>query len=608
MTNKVSSAILVTAASAASAVSIAEINGNTFLSPLRDQNVTGVRGLVTAINKSGLFLRSTEPDNDPATSEGLFVYGSRVAGQVAVGDVITLDGTVDEYRSGDGYVYLTELGSPANVVVASSGSEVVPLVVGVDTAPPPTESFSRLDEGGVFGLPNAVNLISEVNPVLDPARYGMDFWESLVGELVTVRDAYQVSRPDQYGDVWIRGDWKVTGLNAHGGVTMLEGDANPETIVVGTPLDGSSNPDDTRMGDYLGDVTGVVTYAYGFYRILPRTALSPIRNATSSHPAAGFESTRSCGGITVSNYNARNLAPDSALLPSIASQIVDEMLSPDIIFLQEILDNSGETDDGVTDGNATLAALVSAIAAASDGGVVYDSVEIPPLDKTDGGVPGGNIRVAYLYRPDVVELYGPNLGGALDGNEVLDGPVLSFNPGRIDPSNAAWDDSRKPLAAQWRAVDGGTDGASKPFFTVNVHFGSKGGSTSIHGDARPPVNQGVDIRQNQAEITATFIAQILEKDPSAAIIAAGDFNEFAQVQPLHVFRNVSGLLDLDDVTDMPPTERYTYLFDMNSQALDHMYVSPALAGEEASRPLYEHLHLNTWQNYDDQKSHLQIPH
>ena len=37
---------------------------------------------------------------------------------------------------------------------------------------------------------------------------------------------------------------------------------------------------------------------------------------------------------------------------------------------------------------------------------------------------------------------------------------------------------------------------------------------------------------------------------------------------------------------------------MNSQALDHMYVSSAVAaGAE-----YEHLHLNTWQSYDDQVS------
>lgn len=37
-------------------------------------------------------------------------------------------------------------------------------------------------------------------------------------------------------------------------------------------------------------------------------------------------------------------------------------------------------------------------------------------------------------------------------------------------------------------------------------------------------------------------------------------------------------------------ERYTYLFDMNCQQLDHMFVSKSLK-KGAS---YEHVHVNTW--------------
>ena len=55
---------------------------------------------------------------------------------------------------------------------------------------------------------------------------------------------------------------------------------------------------------------------------------------------------------------------------------------------------------------------------------------------------------------------------------------------------------------------------------------------------------------------------------------------------------------MDDVVDMPVEERYTYLFDQNTQALDHMFVSPALT----KGAKYEHLHLNSWQNYDNQVS------
>jgi predicted extracellular nuclease len=346
------------------------------------------------------------------------------------------------------------------------------------------------------------------------------------------------------------------------------------------------------MGDYLGDVTGLIYNAFGFYRILPLTAVAPLQNATTDHPAVSFESEESCRGITVANYNARNLDPDSPYMQGIATQIVEKMLTPDLVFLQEVQDDSGETDDGTVIGNVTLATLASRIEELS--GVVYDFTEVVPENNLDGGAPGGNIRTAFIYRPDVLELYKPNRGGPADKNEVLEGPELKFNPGRIEPSNGAWQDSRKPIAAAWKPLKG----TGKPFFTINVHQTSKGGSSTVHGDPRPPINNGVEKRLEQSTITANFIADILEMDPSAAIIAAGDFNEFVQVKPLTAFQEVSGLVDLDDVVDMPVAERYTYLFDMNAQALDHMFVSPSIT----KGAKYEHLHLNTWQNYDDQVS------
>ncbi|KAF9497695.1 hypothetical protein BDN71DRAFT_558957 [Pleurotus eryngii] len=75
----------------------------------------------------------------------------------------------------------------------------------------------------------------------------------------------------------------------------------------------------------------------------------------------------------------------------------------------------------------------------------------------------------------------------------------SFNPGRIDPTDAAWIDSRKPLAAAWQTTSG------HRFFTVNLHLSSKSGSASTQGDARPPVNLGVDQRTSQIERVSVSI-------------------------------------------------------------------------------------------------------
>jgi predicted extracellular nuclease len=486
------------------ALSIAEINGNTFISPFSGQEVTNVTGLLIAKGPNGVWIRSTTPDDDETTSEAIYVFDSIVGATLTVGDIISLDGKVTEYRSNANYIYLTEITSPKNVQVVSSGNEVTPLVIGKDTLSPPTVQYSELDGGDIYNLPNGVANISEVNPVLDPTKYGLDFWESLSGELVTIKAPRAIKTPNKYGDTWVVGDWEITGENKHGGVTMSDKDSNPEVITIGKPLDGTKNPTNSKMGDQFEDITGVVQQTFGFYAILPLTALKTTTAATAAAPPTTLISQRKCKALTFGSYNVENLAPTSEHLPKVAGHIVDYLKMPDLVFIQEVQDDSGPTDDGVVTANGTLTALVGAIKSLSN--VTYSFAEVEPVSNKDGGQPGGNIRVAYIYRPEVVSLYKPNQGGANDATQVVAGqaegngsdsaPVLSFNPGRIDPANPAWEASRKPLAAAWKAK-----GSKKPFYTVNVHWSSKGGGTSLHGDRRPPINGAVDARMAQANVT-----------------------------------------------------------------------------------------------------------
>ncbi|ORY18601.1 Endonuclease/exonuclease/phosphatase [Clohesyomyces aquaticus] len=577
-----------------SALTISEINGPKFLSPYANQPVSNISGIITAKGPDGLWIRSPAPDRDARTSESLYVFGRAFAANLSVGDAIIVSGKVAEFRSNKDYLFLTELTAPVLYSKVSSGNSVTPLVIGKDTLEPPTEQVSALDGGDVFAVPNNVSLVSVVNPELEPRKYGLDFWESLVGELVSVRRPRAVAKPNNFGDTWVVGDWRVTGRNGRGGLTLMDRDANPEAILIGSPLDGSKNPSTTKLGDELEEITGIVTYAFGFYRILPTTAIKISGSAKPVLPSSTkLLSSGKCDGITIGDYNVENLAANSSYLPDIAAHIVTHLKSPDLVFVQEIQDDNGPTNDAVVSANLTLSALTAAIAAA--GGPTYAFADIDPVDDQDGGQPGGNIRVAYLYKPTLLRLYKPNPGSSTLANEVLSGPTLKFNPGRIDPTNEAWTASRKPLAAQWEIIGG--QGPSSKFFTVNVHFGSKGGSSSIQGDARPPVNGGVADRLAQAQLTATFIKAILAEDRNARVVAAGDFNEFAFVEPLRQFAKISGLTDLDAVTGIRETERYTYLFDMNAQQLDHIFVSRALE----KKAKYEHVHINTWV---DSKAHI----
>ncbi|KAM0331632.1 hypothetical protein ACHAQA_003311 [Verticillium albo-atrum] len=583
-------AALLSLVGAVAATTIAEINGNSYGSPLQGQNVTAVEGLVLAKGPNGVWIRSTVPDDDDLTSEAVYVFDRNVGANLAVGDIIKVDGTILEYRSTNTHLYLTEIATPRNVEVVSRNNPVVAYVIGEDTPSPPTEQFSSLDDGDVFGVPNDVRRVSVVKPVLDPSKYGMDFWEALNGELVTIKTPVGVTRPNSFGDTWVLGTWPATGRNKHEGITMTDKDGNPETVLIGSPLDGTRNPE-TKMGDKLADITGVVTYSFGFYRILPLTAVKVDSEATANQGPTTISSSGDCRGITFGSYNVENLWPESEHLPDVASQIIEYLKTPDLIFLQEVQDSNGPTNDLVVSANVTLATLAGEIEAQS--GVVYEWLNVDPVRNQDGGQPGGNIQTAYLYRPDILEVYKPNQGGPLDSSVVVDGPALSFNPGRIDINNdAAWANSRKPLVASWRAIKGPK---TKPFFTINVHNGSKGGSSTLHGDARPPINNGVEKRLLQTGSIGAFIDTLYAEDPKARIIVSGDFNEFAFVAPMKLLSEKHKMTSLSKHS-LPATERYSYVFDGNAQQLDHMFVSPSLVNEKAK---LEHLHVSSWLRYAD---------
>ncbi|CAZ80990.1 unnamed protein product [Tuber melanosporum] len=578
-------------------LTISEINGPAHRSPYENKDVTDVTGLVTAIGPSGFFLRDTTPDRLIQTSNSVYVFTSSsisIRGNIAVGDIITIDGRILEYRSSEAYLFLTEISAPRNLRKVSSGNKVEPVVLGMERAPP-AYHYSAIDEtaGGVFAVPNNQSLYSVVNATAEQDKYGLDFWESLGGELVKIPGPVVLSKSNSFGDVWVNGEWRVTGKNSRGGLTIVPGytgaDANPEAIRIGSPLDGTKN-EAAKLGDKLEEVTGVITYVLGFYTVLPLTALKVKSHAEPSLPPPTLlKSGSTCSGLTFGCYNVENLALSSAHLPQVADHIVTYMGTPDFVFLQEVQDDDGSNNSGNVSSNQTLAALSAAIRDRS--GVSYEFAVIDPVDGMDGGQPGGNIRVAYFYNPEFFTVRNPNPGSSTEATEVLPGLELKFNPGRIDPVNVAWTNSRKPLAAVFDTGDG------DKVFVINVHFTSKGGSSSIQSDARPPVNGGLADRQAQAESVASFVSKILAEDRTAKIIIAGDFNEFTYVSPMRAFDGIA--YDLDVVTSTPVEERYTYLFDMNSQQLDHMLVSYEITQRD---PEYEHVHINTWNTLEGEVS------
>lgn len=276
--------------------------------------------------------------------------------------------------------------------------------------------------------------------------------------------------------------------------------------------------------------------------------------------------------LTVAAVNVENLdARDpSDRFADFGRLIVENLAAPDIIALSEVQDNDGPANTDVTAAVETYRLLSEAIAAA--GGPLYAAIDVPPVDDMDGGQPGGNIRVGFLFNPTRVTLATGTPGGPLTAVQVTDEPALTVNPGRIDPTNPAFVRSRKPLAAEFEF--GGNS-----VFVVSNHFASKRGGAASDRQ-----------RLRQAQAVHLFAEEVLDEDFDANVIVAGDLNDFADSPPLRALAGdvLQNLLDL-----VPKSDRFTFEFRGNLQVLDHILVSQNLLFDADAR--FDIVHANVGQ-------------
>jgi predicted extracellular nuclease len=164
---------------------------------------------------------------------------------------------------------------------------------------------------------------------------------------------------------------------------------------------------------------------------------------------------------------------------------------------------------------------------------------------------------------------------------------LTRSPGRIDPANTAFANSRKPLAGEFRF-------RGHTVFVVANHFNSKGGDDPLFGHRQPPVAVTETQRHAQATIVNAFARDIQHADLLGNYVVLGDINDFEFSRTVQILQ---GFQLLDMFYLLPPNERYSYVFEGNSQALDHILVSPALL---LPIPEYDSVHVNA--EFSDQAS------
>ncbi|GIH29196.1 endonuclease [Acrocarpospora phusangensis] len=558
-------------------VRIHDIQGAGRISPIVGQNVTNVPGIVTAVrttgNARGYWMQDPSADADPLTSEGIFVFMGSTSPSVVIGDSVLATGRVTEFRPATGSQALTELGGPISTIKLSSGNA---LPAAVPVAFP--DAFTK--SGALEAQP------------LEPSSYVLDWLEIHEGMRISVAQDTRLISPvnTEFDELWVTLK-PAQNPTPRGGVIYKGYDDQNSGRLMILALNGAPA---ANVGSTLaGGTTGVLDYqSFGGY-VLLATELGAITEGGLKRQKV--LPPKKQGDLSVATYNVENLAannPDEKFA-RLAEAVVDALGKPDILALEEIQDNNGTTNNGVVAADQTVAKFIAAIQTA--GGPVYDWRSIDPNDGTDGGAPGGNIRQVFLFNPARVTFVDRPGGDANTATTVLrERPTsnqiyLSASPGRINPGSGAWSTSRKPLVGEF-LYDG-----NKQLFVIANHFNSKGGDHPLTAAVQPP-NRVTEVqRLQQAGEVRDFVQDLTTKSGGAArVVVLGDINDY-QFSPVLQTLTDNGTLLKTLIDTLPVEERYSYVFDGNSQVLDHILISPSIKGYS-----YGVVHINA--EFSDQDS------
>ncbi|MFF8863736.1 endonuclease/exonuclease/phosphatase family protein [Streptomyces sp. NPDC015139] len=576
------SVVVLTSPAHADAVRIHDVQGTTRISPLAGQKVTDVPGIVTATrtygSSKGFWMQDATPDDNPATSEGVFVFTSSTP-KAAVGDSVTVTGTVSEYVPGgasSGNQSLTEITKPVVTTVSSGNAVPAPVVVDRDSVP---DAYAPEGDTAAAGSINGLTL--------DPSKYALDYYESLEGMNVQVADARVVTATDPYSELWVtvkpREHRSLRGGTVYGSYESQ----NTGRLQIQS-LGSTADFPKANVGDTLeGATTGPLDFnQFGGYTLVA-SRLGTLKSAGLERETTQKQSSRE---LAVATYNVENLDPSDATFDKHAAAIVHNLQSPDIVSLEEIQDNNGAKDDGTVDASGTVNKLIDAIVAA--GGPKYDWRSIDPVNDQDGGEPGGNIRQVFLFNPErvsFVDRAGGDSTTAVGVTKVHGKAQLTASPGRIAPQNAAWANSRKPLAGEFVF-------RGKTVFVIGNHLNSKGGDQGLTSQFQPPVRSSEVQRHAQATEVNAFVKDILSVQKNANVVALGDMNDFEFSETAQILEGDGELWSA--IKSLPRSERYTYDYQGNQQVLDQILVSPAI--RRGCDFEYDSVHVNS--EFNDQIS------
>jgi len=511
-------------------------------------NIRAVEAVVTATfygpdQIGGYFLQEEDADfdSDPMTSEGLRVYDT--SNTPSVGDLVRIRGSVTEYFN------LTELNNVTDFAVCGSG---VATAADVNM---PVSSIDALEayEGMLVTFPQTLYIAEYFN--FD--RYG---------EIVL-----STERQFQPTAVYEPGSSEAAQLldeNLRSRIKLDDGRGNQNPDPAYHPNGSIFDLDNLfRGGDTLDNVTGVLDYNFGEYKV------------------------QLTQGATYSNANPRTLTPDDVggNLTVASFNVLNYFTTID-----EIQDDSGPNDpaddvcgpaedqecrgaDNMNEFERQRDKIVAALSAMDADVVGLIEIEnhpgdVPVADLVSGlnnamgagtydyvatGAFGTDaIRQAFIYKPSSVSLVGDYA--------VLDDPSFT------DPLGYGEEKSRPALAQTF--ANNETGGV----FTVVVnHLKSKGSSCGV-GDDDPEAGSCNLTRALGAQALVDWLATDPTGIGDGDYLIIGDLNSYDKEDPIDVLL-AGSFADL--VKQYQGEFAYSYVFDGQLGYLDHALGNADISSE-----------------------------
>ncbi|WP_020168090.1 MULTISPECIES: ExeM/NucH family extracellular endonuclease [Methylotenera] len=520
------------------------------VSLLNGSSVT-TEGVVTAkfAGLSGFYLQDEIGDNNPLTSDGIFVFGSSALASVNVGDKIRLNANVTEFNT------ITELVNPSNIQILSSNNPVLPTDI---TLPETTEGDLEAYEGMLVRITTPLT----VSQNYFQGRYGQVSL-SAGGRL---KKPSNIFRPNTFEAA------QLADQNARSRITLDDGSSaqNPNPI----PFIGEGNT--LRAGDVVQTVTGVIEHGLitasstgprdykinptinpEFSRENPRTAvpnavggnikvasfnvLNYFTTFVNGSTASGQTGQGCSLGNSVAASNCRG-ANNALEFTRQRDKIINAIaaINADAVGLMEIQSNGAVAVQNLVDGlNAKL------------GAGTYSRVNDPVA-----GTGTDAIKVAMIYKPAKLSLVGAALS---DTNSI---------------------NNRPTLAQTFAAANG------EKFSVLVNHFKSKSCGDAGGVDADQNDGQGCYNAQRQEQairLASGFIPQVIAAANDADVLVIGDLNSYGKEDPIALL-NDKGLSD--QIARFNGDEGYSYVFDGESGYLDHALANASMAAQIT--------HANQW--------------